>query len=287
MNQPNIAQREFWSGDVGRHWVDLDAALDSVHREFNAPLLDAADLSPGMSVLDVGCGTGSLSRDAALRLGAKGRVTGVDISPVMLHGANAWSSPTADDAAEIEYLEADAQIADFEPGSFDRIISRLGVMFFANPPAAFDNLRKATKPGGSLFAVAWSGNVKDNLWLCKPKEIAHQVLSMPKGGDPFAPGPLAMADPDYGISLLAQGGWEDVEARPMPVTLRPPGGMAGALSLLTQVGPGAAAIRRGEATAVEIATYRNEIARWLSQVMNGRDLALPVVMHLYRGVNRG
>src|SRR5688572_8574418 len=95
-----------WQGafdsDAGmRHY---DAVLvPRMLEPWAALLLDELDLSDGESVLDVACGPGTATRLAAERVGLTGRVTGCDLSPVML--AIAQEKPVKGGAAPIEYVE--------------------------------------------------------------------------------------------------------------------------------------------------------------------------------------
>lgn len=265
---------------MGQQWADLEASLDRVHGAFNAPLMDAAGLRPGHRVLDLGCGTGHLTRAAAVRVAPGGAVTGIDISPVML--ANARDGIVPDGAAPPRYLEGDAQDYGFEPRAYDRVISRLGTMFFADPPAALSNLREAVPIGGQFHAVTWRKGPKDNPWFHEPRRIAAEVLRVEPDPITTAPGPMAWADGDYGLTLLEHGGWDRADVEQIDVSLRVPGGEAGALSLLTQIGPGSSLIRRMQAAPIDVATYRNRLSQWLRGVMDGPNLEIPVVMNLYR-----
>jgi SAM-dependent methyltransferase len=136
-------QEALWNGPAGRAWVDEQEVLDRVLRPFEELLVGAA----AGRVLDVGCGTGSTTVAFARKTGA--RCVGVDISEPMLRFARARAER---EGVAVEFVRADAQTYAFEPGSFDRILSRFGVMFFGDPVRAFANLRRA---GGELRFVAW------------------------------------------------------------------------------------------------------------------------------------
>ena len=150
-----------WDEERSRVWL---ANIDSRERQLE-PIADAlfehAHLLAGMSVLDVGCGSGVTTARAAglvapevgghpAGLEETGRVVGTDISPAMITAAR-----ERHDRPAIEWLVADAQTHDFGAGSFDVVISRFGVMFFADAAAAFANLARATRPGGRLVAAVW------------------------------------------------------------------------------------------------------------------------------------
>jgi len=107
-------------------------------------------------------------------------------------------------------LQADAQTHRFEPDSFDLITSRFGVMFFADPAAAFTNLLPAVRRGGRLCFACWASLEENRHWLI-PYQVALRHLGQPAPKDPRAPGPMAFSDPDYVRSFLGTAGFDVVE----------------------------------------------------------------------------
>ena len=165
MSIANTAQAEHWNtGDGVAHWITNQARYDRMHAPFTALILDAADLHPGGNVLDVGCGCGGTTL-AAARLVAPGQATGLDLSGPML--ARARSGAEAAGLSNAVFQQGDAQVHELEPGTFGTVISRFGVMFFADPVAAFANIRSATRPGGRLVFACWQP-LAANPWLLVP-----------------------------------------------------------------------------------------------------------------------
>src|SRR5437016_3188834 len=107
-----------------------DAELHAHHEHLRA----ANGISPGDEVLDIGCGTGLTTREAA-RAAAPGRVLGVDVSERMLEHADHVTA--AEQLANVHYELGDAQVHRYDPAGFDVVISRFGTMFFSDPAAAF------------------------------------------------------------------------------------------------------------------------------------------------------
>jgi ubiquinone/menaquinone biosynthesis C-methylase UbiE len=140
----NEEQREYWTR-VAPEWVAVEADLFRVAGWFGERAIEALALEPGESVLDVGCGTGRTTVALARAVHPTGRVLGVDIAPPMLEAARARVRAEAVNGVELRV--ADAQTARFEP-VFDAVFSQFGVMFFADPTAAFANLRSALRSGG-------------------------------------------------------------------------------------------------------------------------------------------
>lgn len=270
----NEKQRQFWNSSFGEKWVTFEADLETLHAPMTDPLLASAAIGPGMSVLDVGCGSGSVARRAAELTGPDGAVTGVDISEVLLTSAQVIM--TADRSAPISYLLADAQTHDFAPASFDRIVSRMGVMFFADPVAAFANLLRAARPGGRLSAVVWRRG-ETNPWFSIPTEAAVRHLG-PVEADPDAPGPLAFANMDRAVALIAAAGWTAVSADALPVVLETRGTAADAAASIGSLGPAARIMDAKGATDLQRTAIVADIAAGFRSFETDLGLRVPVTM---------
>src|SRR5947209_2135408 len=124
----NAQMVELWNSDAAASWWTLPERYDAMLEPFGARVLAAAALQPGERVLDVGCGAGWLTVQAAQSVGAAGAVLGVDTS----HELVALTKRRAGELPQVDVLEADAQEVAFE-ASYDVVLSRFGVMFFADP----------------------------------------------------------------------------------------------------------------------------------------------------------
>jgi ubiquinone/menaquinone biosynthesis C-methylase UbiE len=137
-------------------------------------------------VLEVGCGTGAATVPLAEAVGDTGEVVGIDISEPMLTAARQRISQR--DQRNISLLHGDAQVYAFAPERFDLIASRFGVMFFAGPLMAFQNLLGAIRPGGRLCFACWAPLEENRHWLI-PYEVALRHLGPPA---PKPPVPFSM-----------------------------------------------------------------------------------------------
>jgi SAM-dependent methyltransferase len=275
MSEPaNETQRQFWNSGFGEKWVTFETELETLHGQMTKPLLDRAGIGPGMHVLDVGCGSGSVTRAAAERVGPDGSVTGVDISEVLLATARAASVP--DRGVPVTYLLADAQTHVLAPASFDRIVSRMGVMFFADPVAAFSNLLRAARPGAVFAAIVWRRGA-ENPWFSIPTEAAIRHLG-PVEADPDAPGPLAFANIDRALALIARAGWENPRADPLKVFLETRGTAMDAASSVGSLGPAARIMTARNATSDQASAIIADIAAGFRPFETDFGLRVPVTM---------
>lgn len=205
---------EMWKGASGNAWVEMQDVLDAMLAPFTPLVLDRALRADTRHVLDVGCGAGATTIAAARRLGANGSCTGVDVSPPLIEAARRRAHDAAPGNAR--FVLGDAQTHVFEPRSFDALVSRFGVMFFADPVAAFANLHRAVRPEGALAFVAWR-SPRENPFMTEAARAAAPLLPVLAPPDPSAPGQWAFADPARVRGILEASGWRDVAIEPVDV----------------------------------------------------------------------
>ena len=203
----NAAQRRYWNTVAGPRWVATPGFRERRNQESLALLLARLGLTGGESVLEIGCGTGALTAPLAAAVGDNGRVVSIDISEPMLGAARQRVGEHG--LRNVTLLHGDAQVFDFEPAAFDLATSRMGVMFFADPAAAFRNIGGALKPGARLVFACWAPLAENRHWLIS-YDIAFRHLGPPAPQPAHEPSPLAFADPDYIRGVLAAAGFADV-----------------------------------------------------------------------------
>ena len=212
---PNTDQSQYWNEVGGLNWVALQEVLDEQLAPLGAVAIDRAEVAPGDRVLDVGCGCGHTSLELARRVGPGGFVLGIDISTSMLERAAARAKEAG--IAHVRFENADAQTFAFSPSAFDLLYSRMGVMFFDDPLAAFENQLRALRSGGRMTFVCWR-NIEENPWMSVPLSAAAKHIPIPER-PPRAPGPQAFADPEHVRLILEGAGFADVAFEGLDTTI--------------------------------------------------------------------
>jgi ubiquinone/menaquinone biosynthesis C-methylase UbiE len=205
-------QATYWKGAGGTMWL---GAYDRIQRGiagFSEIALRAANAQPGERALDVGCGTGGTTAELARAVGAGGHVLGVDISEPLVGAARAQG------LANATFEVGDAASWPFEARSFDLVFSRFGVMFFADPVAAFRNIRRALKPAGRLVFICWR-TPPENPWAAVPMRAALPFLPPIERPGPEDPGQYSFGDRARVERILGQAGFGGLSLEPVDLML--------------------------------------------------------------------
>lgn len=205
MTIANVEMAAAWDGEEGERWAAHAERYEATTTRYWEALLAAVPIGPGDTILDVGCGTGRSTRDLARRA-PSGSVLGVDLSTRMLEKARAAAA--AEGLANVTFVRVDAQVHPFAEAAFDAAVSVFGAMFFADPVAAFSNLRRSLRPGGRLGLLAWR-ELADNEWATALRDALAIGRMLPEPA-PSAPGPFGLADGDRTALLLAEAGFGDI-----------------------------------------------------------------------------
>ena len=245
MSEANAEQRGYWNQQAGPVWVAYQERLDRQIGPHGERALAALAAAPGERILDIGCGCGDSSLALAERVTPGGRVLGLDLSEPML--ARARERAAAAGLSNVSFRAADAQTDALEPAGFDAAFSRFGVMFFADPVAAFRNVRGALRPGGRLAFVCWRP-VVENAWVLVPMAAAAPHLPLPPPAAPDAPGPFSFGAAKRVQAILEAAGFEAIHIEPVELPMAPGGGdLDEAAATFLEVGPVAFALREMKA----------------------------------------
>ncbi|MER7012478.1 methyltransferase domain-containing protein [Saccharopolyspora sp. NPDC000359] len=203
----NAKQAAAWNGWEGQLWASSPERYDGMLDDFNAPLFAAAGISEVHRVLDVGCGPGSTTREAARRAAY---VVGIDISTPMVNRARADASGIDN----IEFVRGDAQVHAFPKAGFDVAISRGGVMFFDDLVAGFTNIRRALRPGGRLAFISPTTPDPGGEYARATAALA-EFLTRPS---PAASGMMSMPTAEHIREVLDRAGFRDIAVEAVQAT---------------------------------------------------------------------
>lgn len=274
----NRDQADYWSGAPGRKWIDFATDLDAMHAGVLDLLLEHAALKAGEHILDIGCGAGASSLDAARQVGPTGSVMGLDISAPLLDFAR--ERAVQEGLTNIEFVHGDAQVIHPEP-PVDALISRFGMMFFDDPARAFTNLAAAVCPGGRLVFAAWCGP-EENPWFSTARQVAARHLPADDApADPHAPGPMAFADGGRVVDLMRGAGLSEAGYTSHDVDLRPDGGLEAAVALAQRVGPVGRQISLHNPGAAVRQALEEDLRNSFAELSGPGAFSVPARVHIF------
>ena len=210
MEVVNTEQAAAWDGHEGDQWTKHADRYNRSGQRHLARFLAAGVVGASDDVLDIGCGTGRPTRDAA-RIAASGSALGVDLSAQMLQLARERSA--AEGLTNVTFVRGDAQVHPFDADAFDVAISSFGAMFFGDPVAAFTNIGRALRPKGRLALLAWR-DLPSNEWLVELRAAVALGRDLPVP-PPHVPSPFSLAEPDRVTALLGDAGYDNVAFTPI------------------------------------------------------------------------
>jgi SAM-dependent methyltransferase len=178
--------------------------------EATETMFDLAEIGTGSRVLDVAAGAGEQSIAAARRVGPSGHVLVTDIAPELLDRAAADAKAAG--LANIETRELDGEALDVLPaGSFDAIISRVGLIYFPDQQRALAGMRHALRPGGRVAAIVYS-TPERNAFFSIPVRIIRERAQLPPPL-PGQPGPFSLGGEGVLEAAFAKAGLREIEVR--------------------------------------------------------------------------
>ena len=235
----NADQIAYWNGPNGQRWTDRQAVQDVLLAPVSQILIERAAPKTGDRIVDIGCGCGATAIALAERVAPNGFVLGVDISAPML----ARARQLAPNALPVDFALADATVYPFDPESFDLLVSRFGVMFFAEPVVSFANLRRALRPKARVAFACWR-EPRENPWMMAPLQAVYRhVPRLPQAG-PEDPGPFAFASQERVTRILRESGYADIgmEACNISLDIAIGRGLEAAVDGALEIGPSARAL---------------------------------------------
>lgn len=271
----NQEQQDFWSAKAGEKWISNQREMDALLAPVLQLVLDHADLQAGETVLDIGCGAGTSTAQAAQLVGDTGHCKGLDIADTLLHHAKREL-----DRPNVDWLLADAQTHQFQSNTYDVMISRFGVMFFSDTVAAFANIRSALKPQGRIVMAAW-GPAPENPWFMLPAQAAKAQLGQMPKTDRSLPGPFAFENQGKVVEMLAEAGFSNIKTTNHALGLTAPNGLDSAAQLCCEIGSASAALQYFNGTAEDRQAIAARIAELFKPFETQVGLYIPASIHLF------
>jgi SAM-dependent methyltransferase len=218
----NGLMRDYWNGEGGKRWIAANERVERAMVPISELLFAWAGVQRGERVVDIGCGLGRTTVELSRQSGVE--AFGLDISEPMIERARAMSGARFElgDASEYAFGER-----------FDLMFSRFGVMFFADPAAAFRHLRTGAR---RLAFVCWQPFAQ-NPWAFDPFMAARPLLPPQEPQDPTAPGPFAFGDRERLRGILEGAGWREVAIEPRVTTMHLGDTLPDAVDEAMTVGP--------------------------------------------------
>ena len=206
-----------WSQNAAA-WQKHNATIRTMFTPITAAMIEEARIVSGQTVLDVAGGPGEPSLTIAETVGPRGSVMCTDAVAEMVAAAEAEAKRRG--LTNVEFRQCVAESLPFADNSFDAVVSRLGVMFFPDVPAAFRGMLRVVKPQGALCFVVWGKNEVNPFTYCVQNVISRYVEMPPVGPDD--PGAFRFAEPGKLAGLLAQAGAAEVRERELNFRIEAP-----------------------------------------------------------------
>ncbi len=269
-HEQNADQITYWNGPGGQRWADRQQAQDVLLAPIADALINRARPMPGERIIDVGCGSGATTIAFAQKVAPSGHVLGVDVSGPML----ARARQSAPRGLPVDFELADATVFPFDPKSFDLLVSRFGVMFFAEPALSFANLRKALRPSGRLAFACWREPRENPFFMLPLQAVYKHAPKLPQQG-PEDPGPFSFASEARVNRILGEAGFTGIEMEPCNFALDMAigRGLDVAVQSALEIGPSARAL--AEQPPEVVAAAAQSIREAFAPHVRGQTVALP------------
>ena len=246
MNGPNMrlqtlsadttdsAYVQFWNEVLAPKFIRFKHVLVDGLTHHSDAVFPNLPVKLGDRVLDVGCGFGDTTIKLSRRVGPTGRVLGVDCCDAFLDFAQ--KDALAQGLVNTLFVRGDAEVA-LPENAFDFVFARFGTMFFANPVAGLQHMRKALRPGGRMVHIVWRERAA-NPWLSMAKDIVLEYLPQPgETAQSCGPGPFSMSDEATTRQMMEAAGYQDITFERVDAPVRVGRDVSDAISFQLSIGP--------------------------------------------------
>ncbi|MFJ5774301.1 class I SAM-dependent methyltransferase [Streptomyces sp. NPDC093094] len=262
----NRQQAQAWNDWEGVHWAEHHERYNAMMEAFDGALFAAADIGTHDRVLDIGCGTGRTTCLAGRRA-RHGSVVGIDLSAPMLERARREAA--AECLGNVTFEQGDAQVHPLPDRGFDVLISRGGVMFFADHVAAFTHLRRTLAPAGRLAFLCPQPAGPDSAYARATASLSPFL----REASPASRGMGSLLDPARIRQVLTAGGFTDTEVAPYEAPMNFGADAGDAADFLFSMGPTRHNLR--DVDPVTIARVRAEVRDALMEFTTEDGVRVP------------
>jgi ubiquinone/menaquinone biosynthesis C-methylase UbiE len=210
--------REQWQ-TAAEPWYRWGPTLEEWLGRATEVMLEMAEVGPGARVLDVAAGAGGQTIAAAKRVGPTGYVLATDISPNILEFASATAQQEGLTNIETRVMDGE-ELEGLEDGTFDAVISRVGLIYFPDQQRALRGMLRALKPGGKVSAIVYS-TPENNEFFSIPVSIIRRRAQLPPPL-PGQPGPFSLGGDGVLEEAYRRAGFREVRTQHVPSPLRLP-----------------------------------------------------------------
>ena len=260
--------RDYWNDVAGKRWAASQEQMDEVLHAYAETLREAATLPPKGVLVDVGCGCGATTL-LAQEQSPHADIIAVDVSRPMLDVAKRRA--IARGGPNVRFVLGDAATEQIPEASVDRIISRFGVMFFADPAAAFSHMRNWLKPSGKAVFVVWATR-EENPWMTEMVSVIGKHIELPTP-DPEAPGPFTLGNTEKRRSIFERAGYSAIEELTIDSPVRITGSMDDLMRFYGERGPVSQALSEAPETQREAAL--GALRQHVESLYDGAGVSLP------------
>ncbi len=276
----NQNQGEYWNELSGPKWVEEDTAMNIRMSLITDWLFKTTLLQKNQHVLDVGCGGGATTELAAKAVGNGGTVDGLDISKPLLKLAKT----RCDYLQNVSFILGDAQSYRLKKNYYNHVISRFGVMFFARPQQAFNNLRTSLQKDGKLSFACWS-TLEENEFFHVPLNIVLSQLNLPKPEITRDPGPMSLSDSAYTREILKTAGFRDIHVKTIKTKMSSPDSIDKHAKLYLKIGPGAKIMGENKVSETTFRKILKSLRGELEKYRDGKQISLEATIHCVTAKN--
>ena len=249
----SIDQYKYWNEKLVTYWLKYDNEINRKFINITNTLFNNINIKKNFKILDIGCGSGNISKIISEKVGRKGEVLGIDISKPMLKLFN----KTTKDIKNIRSMQIDIQKYIFEEKLFNYAISRFGVMFFENPYLAFKNIYTSLKKGGFLTFVCWT-DISYNDFFTLPALAVTRITGIKRPRITTKPGPFAFSNDNYLYKILKKNNYKNINIKAVK-SLLPADNIDIDVEILTNIGTGAKMIRELKLRKPDISKIKSEL----------------------------